>query len=89
MEPNKDFLIKLANTKMPYGKYEGRYLIDLPEYYVVWYHNKGFPKGNLGLMLQQVYELKINGLEYLIRDIKERFQKCSLILILHRNSLGQ
>ncbi|NRA94178.1 MAG: DUF3820 family protein [Psychroserpens sp.] len=75
MEPNKDFLIKLANTKMPYGKYEGRYLIDLPEYYVVWYHNKGFPKGNLGLMLQQVYELKINGLEYLIRDIKERFPK--------------
>ena len=75
MEPNKDFLIKLANTKMPYGKYEGRYLIDLPEYYVVWYHNKGFPKGNLGLMLQQVYELKINGLEYLIRDNKERFPK--------------
>ena len=75
MEPNKDFLIKLANTKMPYGKYEGRYLIDLPEYYVVWYHNKGFPKGSLGLMLQQVYELKVNGLEYLIRDIKDKFSK--------------
>ena len=75
MQPDHNFLIKLANTKMPYGKYEGRYLIDLPEYYVVWYHNKGFPKGNLGLMLQQVYELKINGLEYLVRDIKERFSK--------------
>ena len=73
LQPNKDFLIKLAHTKMPYGKYKGRDLIDLPEYYVVWYHNKGFPKGKLGDMLIQVYELKLNGLEYLIRDIKERY----------------
>jgi len=75
LQPDQQFLIKLAHTKMPYGKYEGRYLIDLPEYYVVWYHNKGFPKGKLGDMLTQVYELKINGLEYLIRDIKERFPR--------------
>jgi len=73
--PDKNFLIKLAHTKMPYGKYEGRYLIDLPEYYVVWYHNKGFPKGKLGDMLTQVYELKLNGLEYLIRDIQKRYPK--------------
>ena len=73
LQPNKDFLIKLAHSKMPYGKYKGRDLIDLPEYYVVWYHNKGFPKGKLGDMLIQVYELKLNGLEYLIRDIKERY----------------
>jgi hypothetical protein len=73
VQPNKNFLIKLAHTKMPYGKYEGRYLIDLPEYYIVWYHNKGFPKGKLGDMLTQVYELKLNGLEYLIRDIKKRY----------------
>lgn len=75
MQPDHQFLIKLAHTKMPYGKYEGRYLIDLPEYYVVWYHNKGFPKGKLGDMLTQVYELKINGLEYLIHDIKKRFPR--------------
>ncbi|WP_299226741.1 DUF3820 family protein [uncultured Psychroserpens sp.] len=75
MQPDHQFLITLAHTKMPYGKYEGRYLIDLPEYYVVWYHGKGFPKGKLGNMLQQVYELKINGLEYLVRDIKERFPR--------------
>ena len=72
-QPNKDFLIKLAHTKMPYGKYEGRYLIDLPEYYVVWYHNKGFPKGKLGDMLKQVYELKLNGLEDLIRNIQRQY----------------
>ena len=73
IQPDKDFLIKLAHTKMPYGKYEGRYLIDLPEYYVVWYYSKGFPKGKLGDMLNQVYELKLNGLEYLIRDIQRKF----------------
>ncbi|MCK8479609.1 DUF3820 family protein [Psychroserpens algicola] len=75
LQPDSTFLIKLAHTKMPYGKYEGRYLIDLPEYYIVWYHNKGFPKGKLGDMLTQVYELKMNGLEYLIRDIKERYPR--------------
>jgi len=71
VKPNPDFLIKLANTKMPFGKYRERFLIDLPEYYVVWYHNKGFPKGQLGDMLQMVYELKLNGLEHLIRNIKK------------------
>lgn len=58
---------------MPYGKYKNRYLIDLPEHYVVWYHAKGFPKGQLGNMLNQVYELKLNGLEDLIRDIQRKF----------------
>ncbi|TYA71546.1 DUF3820 family protein [Seonamhaeicola marinus] len=71
MLPDKDFLIKLANTKMPYGKFKDRYLIDLPEHYIVWYHRKGFPKGKLGDMLTTVYELKVNGLEYLVRNIQK------------------
>jgi uncharacterized protein len=75
MDSQKEFLIKLAHTKMPFGKYEGRYLIDLPEYYVVWYHQKGFPQGQLGLMLQTVYELKLNGLENLVRNIKAQYPK--------------
>lgn len=75
MLPDKQFLIDLAHTKMPYGKYKDRYLIDLPEYYVVWYHSKGFPKGKLGTMLLQVYELKINGLEGLVREIKEKYPR--------------
>lgn len=58
---------------MPYGKYKGIYLIDLPEYYVVWYHNKGFPKGKLGQMLTMVYELKVNGLEDIVRKIKVQY----------------
>ena len=75
LQPDKKFLIKLAHTKMPFGKYEGRYLIDLPEHYVVWYHNKGFPKGKLGEMLDTIYTLKVNGLEELIRNIQRNFPK--------------
>ncbi|WP_055435436.1 DUF3820 family protein [Lacinutrix algicola] len=75
LQPDKQFLIKLAHTKMPFGKYEGRYLIDLPEHYVVWYHNKGFPKGKLGEMLETVYMLKLNGLEGLIKNIQKNFDK--------------
>ena len=60
---------------MPFGKYEGYYLIDLPEYYLVWYAQKGFPKGVLGEQLKLVQELKLNGLEPLIRNIKKQFPK--------------
>lgn len=58
---------------MPYGKYKGTFLIDLPEHYIVWYNNKGFPKGKLGLMLGLVYELKLNGLEDIVRKIKNQY----------------
>ena len=73
MDEQQQSLIKLAHTKMPFGKYEGWDLIELPEYYVVWFSNKGFPKGQLGEQLQLVYELKLNGLEDLIRNIKKQF----------------
>ena len=63
-------LIKLANTKMPYGKYKGKYLIDLPEHYIVWYNNKGFPNGTFGDQLRLVYEIQLNGLEDLVRKFK-------------------
>lgn len=75
MIPDKNTLIELAHAKMPFGKYKDRYLIDLPEHYVVWYHSKGFPKGKLGDMLTQIYEIKLNGLEALIRTIKNQYPK--------------
>ncbi len=71
LTPQKDFLLKLAHTKMPFGKYKDTYLIDLPEHYIVWYHGKGFPKGTLGQQLQTVYELKLNGLEHIVRTIRD------------------
>lgn len=61
----------LANTRMPFGKYKGRYLIDIPEYYYVWFRQKGFPKGKLGLQMQEIHEIKINGLEELIRKFRD------------------
>lgn len=69
--PNLE-LIALANMKMPYGKYKGRYLINLPEHYIVWYRNKGFPKGKLGDQLHLIYEIQLNGLEDLVRPLIRR-----------------
>lgn len=63
---SKDELIKLANMKMPFGKYEGYFLIHLPEHYLVWYRQKGFPAGKLGEQLAVILEIKTNGLEDLI-----------------------
>lgn len=62
----REELVKLANTKMPYGKFKGYYLINLPEPYLVWYRGKGFPAGKLGEQLQVMLEIKANGLEELI-----------------------
>ena len=73
MDKDQQKLIDLAHTKMPFGKYEGYYLIDIPEYYIVWYRNKGLPNGTLGEQLQLVYELKLNGLEDLIRNIRKKY----------------
>lgn len=67
---NPDDLLELAQMKMPYGKYKGRLLIELPERYVVWYAEQGFPAGKLGKMLQTVYEIKVNGLEYLFEPLR-------------------
>jgi len=65
-KPDPRHLIELANYKMPFGKYKGYYLVNIPEYYYIWYRRKGFPKGKLGNMMQEIYEIKINGLEGLI-----------------------
>ena len=63
-------LLELAKVRMPFGKYTGTRLVDLPEPYVVWFSQNGFPKGKLGEMLQIVYEIKVNGLEYLFKPLR-------------------
>ncbi len=68
-DPND--LVELAAMRMPFGKYQGRLVIDLPEPYVVWLVNQGFPEGKLGRMLQAVYEIKANGLEYLFVPLQK------------------
>ncbi|UZO79336.1 DUF3820 family protein [Aquimarina sp. ERC-38] len=67
----KEFLKELASAKMPFGKYKDHLLINLPEYYLVWFSRKGFPKGKLGLQMQSVYELQLNGLTHLVKAFKE------------------
>ena len=73
MIQNKQILIDLAKMKMPYGKYKGRYLIDLPERYIVWYKNKGFPSGKIGKQLELVYEIQLNGLEDIVREVRKKY----------------
>jgi uncharacterized protein len=63
--PDHHSLLELAAARMPFGKYAGRLLIDLPERYLVWFAGQGFPEGKLGRLLQAVYDIKLNGLEYL------------------------
>lgn len=67
---DQQLLLKLAQYRMPFGKYNNRLLIDLPEPYVVWFAKQGFPKGELGHMLGIVYEIKLNGLEYLFNPLR-------------------
>jgi len=74
METSRSFdlkaLLELAEMRMPFGKYEGLRLIDLPEPYVVWFAQKGFPEGKLGKMLREIYEIKVNGLESLFDPLR-------------------
>lgn len=70
LTPDPEFLLELAQATMPFGKYTGRRLIDLPEPYVVWFKQKGFPGGKLGKQLETVYVIKANGLEHLFKPLR-------------------
>lgn len=69
---NPQLLNDLITVQMPFGKYKGKLMCDLPESYLVWFHSKGFPPGKLGEMIGTMYEIKLNGLEYLLRELKNR-----------------
>ena len=66
-----DLLIEIANQRMPFGKYQGRRLIDLPEAYLLWFEKEGMPRGQLGELLALALELKRNGLGYLVQPLKK------------------
>lgn len=69
MDPHET-LRALVTMRMPFGKYKGSLLCDLPEYYLNWFNNKGFPPGKLGMLLASIYEIKLNGLEHLLAPLK-------------------
>jgi uncharacterized protein len=60
----------LVRVKMPFGKYQGRLLADLPEPYLVWFGQKGFPQGKLGQQLALLHTIKLNGLESLLDPLR-------------------
>lgn len=68
---NPQLLQDLVTMQMPFGKYKGRVICDLPETYLVWFHQEGFPPGKLGEMIATLYEIKLNGLEYLLEPLKK------------------
>ncbi|ASP40528.1 hypothetical protein CHH28_18460 [Bacterioplanes sanyensis] len=70
MWKNED-LIHLVTTPMPFGKYQGRVLIDLPEAYLLWMQQRGWPNGTLGQWLALALEIKINGLESLLEPLRQ------------------
>ncbi len=69
--PDGEVLVQIARMEMPFGRYQGRRLIDLPEPYLVWFRNRGFPKGRLGMLLATLYEIKANGLEPLLDGLRD------------------
>ena len=71
----QDHLIELAHYRMPFGKYKGKYLVDIPEPYYIWFKQKGFPEGKLGRLLQEMTEIKVNGLEPLIYKVQRKYPK--------------
>ncbi len=75
IQPDHKALLDLAHAKMHFGKYKGRFLSELPEYYLVWFRQQGFPKGKLGQQLQQVQELQLNGMEHILRSIRKKYPR--------------
>jgi uncharacterized protein len=68
---NPELLLDIVQIKMPYGKYKGQILADLPISYLEWFNRKGFPAGKLGMLLSTVYEIKLNGLDEIIWKLKK------------------
>jgi uncharacterized protein len=70
--PKPELLLELVRMKMPFGKYEGTLLCNLPVSYLEWFNRKGFPQGKIGMLLQTIYEIKLNGLESLLDPLKKQ-----------------
>lgn len=72
MGPDPQLLLEIVKMQMPFGKYQGRLLSDLPVSYLEWFKRKGgFPKGKLGVLLETVYEIKLNGLDEILHKLKK------------------
>jgi len=66
-----EYLQLLVTRKMPYGKYKGRLIADLPGHYLGWFAREGFPAGELGRLIALMYELDHNALRHLLDPLRE------------------
>ncbi|MBI2274604.1 MAG: DUF3820 family protein [Bacteroidetes bacterium] len=71
-QPHPELLLELVTMRMPYGKYKDRLLCDLPVHYLEWLQREGFPKGKLGILLETMYVIQLNGLAYLLDPLKKK-----------------
>ncbi len=71
-KPDGELLMQVVTMQMPFGKFKDYCLCDLPVSYLEWFQRKGFPKGKLGVLLEIIYEIKINGLEDLLKPLKKK-----------------
>lgn len=71
---NSEILKELITYRMPFGKHKGQLIIDLPVSYLEWFEREGLPQGKLGIMLNTMYEIRLNDLMFLIDGLKERFR---------------
>ena len=67
-----EILLGLVSTEMPFGKYKDKLICELPVFYLEWFKRKGFPKGKLGILLETMYDIKLNNLEYLLDPLKSK-----------------
>ncbi|MCJ8497304.1 DUF3820 family protein [Chryseobacterium salipaludis] len=67
-----EILQEICETEMPFGKYKGTLLVDLPVNYLEWFQRQGMPKGKLGMQLSTIYEIKLNGLMDLLTPLRQQ-----------------
>lgn len=72
---DRDDLLKLATWKMPFGRFNGRILIELPEEYLFWFVGNGFPDGKLGFLMKLALELKANGADGVVREMAKAIRR--------------
>ncbi len=71
--PDPELLKDLVRVRMPFGKHKGKLIADIPEAYLLWFNSKGFPPGKLGMLMSTCYEMKLNGMDNMLYELKQMF----------------
>lgn len=77
-ELRPEILQEICDTQMPFGKYKGTVLVDLPINYLEWFQRQGMPAGKLGMQLSTIYEIKMNGLMDLLTPLRGNVRQTTI-----------